>query len=269
MREKKPVSILTYHSIGRPLDPYTISPEAFARHVRFIRDRYTVLPLQDIAGYLEDERPDSRAVVITFDDAFLDFYEVAYPILRKSAIPCTVFVPSGLIGESNEWDADGDVCHRKPLMRAGHLRELHKAGLASFGSHTVDHVRMTLLSPREMRRQAADSKAALEDVIGAKVTMFAYPYGQLDDFSDTTATVLAKTGYTIAVTSHWGTCNSLRDILRLKRIFFTEGDSDWVIGRKIEGWYDWMALKERAGFTARTLKKMALGRPQSGLDSSQ
>ncbi len=251
---KKPVTIVTYHSIGGSRDPYTISPDAFARQIQLIGEHYTVLPLDDIRRVLTSDDLQSRAVIITFDDAFLDFSEQAYPVLEKAALPSTVFVPVGFVGGYNDWDAAEGACRRKPLMTRSNLRAMHETGMVNFGSHTVDHVRMTGLSPEGMRRQARDSKAALEDLIGAPVTTFAYPYGQLDDFSGATTEVLAEAGYSIAVTSHWGTQNSYKEVLRLRRISFAEGDSDSVLRGKIEGRYDWIALKERVGYAIRSLK---------------
>ncbi len=249
---KKPITIIAYHSIGDGLDPYTMSPAAFAAQMRLISQRYEVIRLRDIARALDGPR-SSRLAILTFDDGFLDFFTTAYPILEGLTLPATVFVPSGFVGGYNDWDANG-VCARKPLMAADDLRQLQQSGLVDFGSHTIDHVRMTQQSRSEMRRQAIDSQSALEALTGSPVLMFAYPYGMLDDYSDETDRVLSEAGYRIAVTAHWGTRNSASETLRLRRVFFREQDDERALIRKIEGWYDWIAWKERAGFAARKLR---------------
>lgn len=264
LRPKKPITIVTYHSIGVPLDPYTVSPDAFARQMHFINENYSLLPLGDLFSHVERNGSLHRAVVVTFDDAFLDFFEVAYPILTDHNIPATVFVPTGYIGGYNGWDAGGDTYRRKPLMTEGQLSTLHEGGLISLGSHTVDHVRMAQLPPADMQRQTLDSKSAIEEITGAPVTTFAYPYGQLDDFSSETARVLAEAGYLTAVTSHWGTRNSPEDRLWLRRIALADDDSEAVLRLKLEGWYDWIAAKERVAFGIRQLRSTMRRGPQSG-----
>jgi hypothetical protein len=53
-------------------------------------------------------------------------------------------------------------------------------------------------------------------------------------------------GYEIGVTALWGTQNSVRDILRLRRIYLREKDNDKTIRAKIEGRHDWIPmLKEK------------------------
>lgn len=259
-RAKKPITIVTYHSIGQADDPYSISAGAFARQIRFMHARYPVLRLEDIGDALRGDGRLARRVVLTFDDAFLDFYDVAHPILQELQIPSTVFVPTGFIGGHNDWEPPGSRCRRKPLMTRQHLKELHRSGLTDFGSHTIDHVRMSRLTTEEMRRQAADSRASLEELLDAPIRTFAYPYGMLDDFSAESTRVLAEAGYDTAVTSHWGTWNSAADMLRLRRISLEETDTDAALARKIEGGQDWIALKERIGFWKRRLRGQARAR---------
>lgn len=259
-RQRKPITIVMYHSIEEAPGRYSITPGAFARQMRIIRDRYTVLRARDIGAAFVIDGPASRKVVITFDDAYLDFFDIAYPILEGLGMSCSVFVPTGYLGGFNDWDAPGLWGRRKPLMTTDHIRQLYQTGVVDFGSHTVDHVRMSHLPVAEMRRQAADSKAALEDLLGAPITTFAYPYGQLDDFSPLTTGVIADAGYKTAFTTHWGSTNVPKDILRLRRICFAEDDREGEVRLKLGQWYDWMAVKERAGFAWRRFRKRTRAR---------
>lgn len=257
-RSGKSITIVMYHSISNVPDNYTISPDAFCRQIQFIRENFSVLRLHEVENALKSDCYLSRQVSITFDDGYEDFLEWAYPVLETFDVPATVFVPTGFIGAFNTWDFPYSKVQKRRLMNRSELQEVHKRGLVDFGSHSVDHVHMTHLQEDEMVRQAAESKRTLEDLLATRVTMFAYPYGQLDDVSELTSRILAETGYKIAVTAHWGTRNSTKDLLRLRRIHFRETDSDATIKAKIEGLYDWIALKEQAGVRIRDLRR-ALG----------
>jgi peptidoglycan/xylan/chitin deacetylase (PgdA/CDA1 family) len=222
----------------------------------FIRRQFSIIPLRVVKEFMRKE-DSSRRVVITFDDAFVDFYELAYPLLEEFKIPSTVFVPTGFIGGFNDWDFPFNKCHRKSVMSAHQIQELNKTGLVDFGSHTIDHLQMNKLDVDEMRRQLTGSKKALEDMLSTSVTMFSYPYGGLRDFSPLTARILRETGYEIGVTAHWGTRNSAQDILHLRRIYLKERDSSRTMKSKIEGRHDWIPLlKQKAVSGIRALNSL-------------
>lgn len=258
-RSRRPITIVVYHSISNVPDDYTISPAAFYRQIQFIRSNFSIIRLHEIEDVIKDDQQSSRQVVITFDDAYRDFLEYAHPALENFGVPSTVFVPTGFVGRFNEWDFPYRQYRRRRVMNGTELQVLCKKGLVDLGSHTVDHRRMTELQEDQMVYQAAESKRTLEDLLSTPVTMFAYPYGQLDDFSALTSRILSETGYKIAVTAHWGTRNSPTDLLRLCRISLRETDSNATVRAKIEGLYNWVALKEEAGLRVRCLRRGLTG----------
>ena len=89
--------ILGYHGISR-YDEHQwaglyISPEMFRRRMELVaRARCHVLPLPEALQRLQDGTLPDRAVVITFDDGWHDFYSVAAPILESFGYPSTLYL---------------------------------------------------------------------------------------------------------------------------------------------------------------------------------
>jgi peptidoglycan/xylan/chitin deacetylase (PgdA/CDA1 family) len=96
--------VLTYHRVDSPaarpwLDPNLISatPEAFEEQMQYISTHYQVVAIADVISVLESgdyKKLPARAVVVTFDDAYFDFAEHAWPTLKRYGIPATLFVPT-------------------------------------------------------------------------------------------------------------------------------------------------------------------------------
>ena len=95
--------VITYHRVDEwdhrtELDPSTLSasPSAFEQQMGFLTQNYKVISMQTAVNAATGKEPlPDRAVLITFDDAYQDFAENAWPILRRFAIPATLFVPTG------------------------------------------------------------------------------------------------------------------------------------------------------------------------------
>jgi len=92
--------VLTYHRVDEPqanpvLDPALISarPAAFERQMALLAARWRPVALEDVCAALDGGPAlPLRAVLTTFDDAYRDFAEQAWPVLRKYGIPATQFV---------------------------------------------------------------------------------------------------------------------------------------------------------------------------------
>lgn len=107
--------VLTYHRVGdvgeRPeLDPALISasPADFDTQMAYLTARRRVLSLDELLEVREGRRSlPPRSVMVTFDDAYEDFAEHAWPTLRRHGAPVTMFVPTAYPGEPDRvfwWD---------------------------------------------------------------------------------------------------------------------------------------------------------------------
>ena len=93
-----------------------------------------------------------------------------------------------------------------------------------FGSHTVTHPILSLLSEAEAREEVLESKRLMEDILGIRVKSFAYPSGRRQDFSETTKALLRESGYECAVTMIHGTNSVGADLFEMRRTQYPDGN---------------------------------------------
>jgi peptidoglycan/xylan/chitin deacetylase (PgdA/CDA1 family) len=170
--------ILMYHGVADEAeDPnhLCVAPARFAEQMTWLKRRgLRGVSIGTLVDAMRSGRP--RGLVgITFDDGYVSVLKAALPELRRHGFTATMFIVSGRLGGSNEWD-EGP---RWPLMSAGQVRELAAAGM-EIGSHSSSHVRLAGLDAGQLKAQVADSKASLADLVEASVRGFAYPYGSMD-----------------------------------------------------------------------------------------
>jgi len=103
---------LNYHRIGisnHVSDPglFSSSVEQFEEQVRFIKKRYAIVSLEEATEFIKHpSRPGTTCVLLTFDDGYLDNYQIAYPILRSQGVSATFFLVSSFVGNNKLpwWD---------------------------------------------------------------------------------------------------------------------------------------------------------------------
>lgn len=110
------LAILTYHRIAATAEavasmtPGLVSAVArdFDEHLRFVRSRFALIGMDDLLSLRHGERTASRRplVMVTFDDAYRDFLDVAWPSISALGIPATVFVATAFPDEEAAywWD---------------------------------------------------------------------------------------------------------------------------------------------------------------------
>src|SRR3954447_24970367 len=124
------LAVLTYHRIADAADgpPGIISPSppAFERQVRWLARARRPVSLDAVLRARTEGAPlPARAVLVTFDDGYEDFAEVAWPILRRHGVPAALFVPTAFPGSASGfwWDRLWVALRDEP-DRAGVYRAL-------------------------------------------------------------------------------------------------------------------------------------------------
>jgi peptidoglycan/xylan/chitin deacetylase (PgdA/CDA1 family) len=89
--------ILCYHGVSRSDEhlwrpTLYIEPRVLAERFEILRrGKYNVIPLGPALQQLQAGGLPPRSVAITFDDGGYDFYEQAYPLLKRFELPATVY----------------------------------------------------------------------------------------------------------------------------------------------------------------------------------
>ncbi len=174
------VPVLMYHSIGigatRGFKRFVVDPGEFAAQMDYLDAAgYRVVTAADLAGSRSGHPLPPRPVVLTFDDAYTDFYSAALPVLRGHGFRATLYVPTAYVGGTARFNKkDGE--ENRAVLSWGDLRDVATEGVeVAAHSHThpqLDRVPVSVISD-EVRR----SRWMLEDKLGLGVEGFAYPFG--------------------------------------------------------------------------------------------
>ncbi len=176
------VPILMYHSISTSTNPlfkrWAVSPELFDEHLAYLsQQRYTPITVTDLmrARTHGDKKLPSRPVILTFDDAYADFYENAFPALQRHGFVATLYVPTAYVGGASSWLRPEDETIR-PMATWSQLVEMSAAGIEC-GGHSHAHVQMDAIPAARAQAEIQQCKALLEDHLNQEVLSFAYPHG--------------------------------------------------------------------------------------------
>ncbi len=205
------VPILMYHHIRvnpRPQDPLwaslNVTPEQLeSQLIYLLRNGYHVITLDDLYDALNSGKTlPARPIVLTFDDGYRNFYDNAYPLLKKYNMKAIEFVITAV----------EDV---PAYLTWGEISEMDRSGLIEFGAHTRRHPNLPDLTTNSINYEITQSKADLESHLGKTVNWFAYPYGSYNSYivSET-----QKAGYKAAVTTNYSAVQNKDKMYLLPRI---------------------------------------------------
>jgi hypothetical protein len=165
--------ILCYHLVGGDTGcAVDVPARVFRRQLEDLRSRFQVVSLGAAVSSVRRGEVVDRAVALTFDDAYENFYDKAWPLLRELDLPATLFVPVGFVrGEGPApMRGTGDL---GPCSWS-QLREMADRGL-EVGCHSWTHPDLRRLDDRELRRELVESREELELRLGSAVESFCYP----------------------------------------------------------------------------------------------
>ena len=105
-----------------------------------------------------------------------------------------------LLATALDVDFAEDPYDLMPMLGWDMIRSLVQSDIFTLGSHTVSHPILSRCSVEEQRWEMLESRRRIEHETGISCRYFAYPNGQLEDFSETTCLLGREAGYALAFT---------------------------------------------------------------------
>jgi peptidoglycan/xylan/chitin deacetylase (PgdA/CDA1 family) len=163
-----------YHKVSlKTGDELSVTPTQLREQWGWLRDEgFVFITGSSLLAALESgEALSPRAVLVTFDDAYLDNLKLALPLLRELAVPAVIFVPTAYVGQTNSWDREAS-----PLMTVEQLRLVVAAGF-ELGLHSHQHENFSGLTAELIASDIRMCVGAFREMQLPFIPALAYPYG--------------------------------------------------------------------------------------------
>lgn len=174
------IKVLMLHSVrdDGPFDN-ALRVADFRALLGYLQTHYNMVSMTD-KGEWVGLRDDMVNVLLTFDDGFIDNYEIAVPILRENRITAAFFLISECVKQGTPPAFAGKYgSGHDPALRTidqDRARELAASGMI-IGSHSASHRDFSKLDDADANADAAASKRDLMSITGRSVEIFAFPWG--------------------------------------------------------------------------------------------
>jgi len=157
---------LMYHRFNENKYPSTnIQMDVFKEQIKIINQlNYEFYkPTKFIKNFSIPKK--NKKILITIDDAYLSFYENAWPFLKNNQIPFILFVSTETVGKFGymNWDQ---------------IKEIEKKSFVSIGNHSHSHGYLVDLEKEEFLEDIENSKRIFFSELGYNPIFFSYPFGE-------------------------------------------------------------------------------------------
>ena len=202
----KKINCFIYHRFGDSRYPSTNIPiEDFKTQLAYLQEEgFEVLNFSDAIRYLKDEYPEKKVAVITIDDGFKTFYENGLPLLESYGFPATLFINTETVGGNS-------------YMDWAEIKDASDRGI-EIGNHTHSHAFFLNMDPKvryiNFEQEINLCQNIIEENLGVKPTVFAYPYGEFDEKM---REIVRKSGFIAAAAQNSGVVGNDTDLLACPR----------------------------------------------------
>ena len=155
-----------YHRFDENKYPSTnIQMDVFRKQIKIIKNlKYNFYDPKDLEKNFHTPKIEKK-ILITIDDAFSSFYEVAWPFLKEEKIPFVLFVSTKSVGKNG-------------YMTWNQIKELEKENTVYIGNHSHAHSYLVDLKNEEFIKDIDASSSIFKEKLGYNPIFFSYPFGE-------------------------------------------------------------------------------------------
>ena len=164
--DDKGILSLMYHRFDENKYPSTnIQMDIFKQQIEIIKNlKYNFYDPEDLAKNFHTTKIEKK-ILITIDDAFSSFYEIAWPYLKKEKIPFILFVSTETIGQNG-------------YMTWEQIKELEKESFVYIGNHSHSHNYLVDIKNKNFISDIETAASIFKKNLGYNPIFFSYPFGE-------------------------------------------------------------------------------------------
>ena len=107
LTERDVLLVLNYHRIGNPQDDlfdpgvFSATADQLDAQIAFLKRHFSVVSLDETLAFVggaDKSRAPRCRILITFDDGYLDNYQLAFPVLRSHGVQGVFFLATDMVG---------------------------------------------------------------------------------------------------------------------------------------------------------------------------
>jgi peptidoglycan/xylan/chitin deacetylase (PgdA/CDA1 family) len=131
-------------------------------------------------------------------------------------------------------ETSGRPTHR--ILSPEEMIQLTEGELVEVGSHTVSHPILSTLPTAAQAAEISQSKARLEEILGDRVSSFAYPYGGRSHYTDETVAAVRQAGFECACAAFPGIVRQAAERWQLPRFVVRDWDGE-EFAHRLSQWF--------------------------------
>ena len=206
------VPILMYHYVSSPPEDasqvrinLSLEPDDFRAQMQYLADYgYNPIDLYDVSLAITNKTElPPKPVILTFDDGYIDAYEVVYPILEEFGFKGTFFIITEYVDGGNPNHMNWAMIEE--MSAAGHRME----------PHTKTHPDLSTLGWDGQIYQILGAQETLAAHIGYAPRFLCYPAGR---YNEETIEILEQLDFWGAVTTQGGKWHNFEERYEWKRL---------------------------------------------------
>jgi poly-beta-1,6-N-acetyl-D-glucosamine N-deacetylase len=161
---------IMYHRFDESKYPSTnIQMDVFLKHIQLIKKlNYDFIHPEDFKKKFEISKKQKK-ILLTIDDGFQSFYNVAWPYLKKNKIPFILFVSTEPVGNQG-------------YMSWEQIKEVEKENFVLIGHHSHSHEYLIEKTNQEFVDDIEQANIIFKKKIGYIPKLFSYPFGEYSEF---------------------------------------------------------------------------------------